>query len=401
MSQLTLGQRIASRRKQINMSQEALAEQLGVSRQAVSKWESDSTIPEIDKLIALGKLFGVSIGWILGVEAETSADLSEEQIKTVEELIVRYQKPRRNILWVSLIACILAIVCFLSAYFSQHIQRLNEENLELYDQISALNADNSYLKNEMSDMSALLEQQTESKRLLSDVHIQAFADDDLKNASITYYMTPKVYLSSNKAYLSVQNPNINYNEMIECVWSEYQGWYVARFTLPITDGYKWSFLLVNEYGYEEENLMLRDSDLTYTGTNCGFHFSPLDSQFDRMRRNEARAFAVSKTAYTFDHPVYTPHIFAKTAIAYKNIDIALTLNGETIWEKSYLDEFKQALNGRAMNAGNNAVQPGIKIALPQLQVGDELKLVLTAETANGGAPTQSYETLLDYLVVTE
>ena len=53
MNQLTIGQKIASRRKLLNLSQEALADQLGVSRQAVSKWESDGAIPEIDKLITL------------------------------------------------------------------------------------------------------------------------------------------------------------------------------------------------------------------------------------------------------------------------------------------------------------------------------------------------------------
>ena len=68
MNELTMGQRIASRRKLLNLSQEALAEQLDVSRQAVSKWESDAAIPEIDKLIALSRLYGVSVGWLLGVE---------------------------------------------------------------------------------------------------------------------------------------------------------------------------------------------------------------------------------------------------------------------------------------------------------------------------------------------
>ena len=41
---------------------------MGVSRQAISKWEADSALPEIDKLIALSKLFDVTVGWLLGVE---------------------------------------------------------------------------------------------------------------------------------------------------------------------------------------------------------------------------------------------------------------------------------------------------------------------------------------------
>lgn len=78
MTQVTLGQRIAVRRKMLGLSQETLAEKLEVSRQAVSKWESDGAIPEIDKLIALSKIFDVSIGWLLGVEQEASDTRSKE-----------------------------------------------------------------------------------------------------------------------------------------------------------------------------------------------------------------------------------------------------------------------------------------------------------------------------------
>ena len=65
---MTVGQRIAQQRKEHGLSQEALGEALGVSRQSVYKWESGSTLPEIDKLIALSRLYGVTIGWLLGVE---------------------------------------------------------------------------------------------------------------------------------------------------------------------------------------------------------------------------------------------------------------------------------------------------------------------------------------------
>lgn len=65
---MTLGQRIQELRKQHNLSQEALGEKLGVSRQAISRWEMDGAVPEIDKLIAMGKLFGVSLNDLLQVE---------------------------------------------------------------------------------------------------------------------------------------------------------------------------------------------------------------------------------------------------------------------------------------------------------------------------------------------
>ena len=54
---MTLGQRIQEHRTRLGLSQEGLGEKLGVSRQAVSRWEADGAVPDTDKLIALSKLF--------------------------------------------------------------------------------------------------------------------------------------------------------------------------------------------------------------------------------------------------------------------------------------------------------------------------------------------------------
>lgn len=65
---MTLGQRIQAGRSKLGLSQEALGERLGVTRQSVSKWEADGAVPDTDKLIALSKLFGVSLNALLQVE---------------------------------------------------------------------------------------------------------------------------------------------------------------------------------------------------------------------------------------------------------------------------------------------------------------------------------------------
>ena len=70
---MTLGQRIQELRKGLRLSQEELGERMGVSRQAISKWEGDQAIPELDKLIALSKLFGLTVGQLLGVEQPAPA----------------------------------------------------------------------------------------------------------------------------------------------------------------------------------------------------------------------------------------------------------------------------------------------------------------------------------------
>lgn len=64
---MTLGQRIQAERKRLGLSQEGLGEALGVTRQAISKWEADGAVPEVDKLVALSRLFHLPVGVLLGV----------------------------------------------------------------------------------------------------------------------------------------------------------------------------------------------------------------------------------------------------------------------------------------------------------------------------------------------
>ena len=89
---MTMGQRIALKRKELGLSQEGLGERLGVSRQAIYKWESDAALPEIEKLVNLSREFSVSVDWLLGEEDETAEqrELTPEQLRMVEEIVGRY-----------------------------------------------------------------------------------------------------------------------------------------------------------------------------------------------------------------------------------------------------------------------------------------------------------------------
>lgn len=62
---MKLNEKIFQCRKQSGLSQEELAERVGVSRQAVSKWELGTALPELDKLKLLAKTFDVSTDWLL------------------------------------------------------------------------------------------------------------------------------------------------------------------------------------------------------------------------------------------------------------------------------------------------------------------------------------------------
>ena len=64
-----ISEKIADLRRQAGWSQEELAERLDVSRQSVSKWESGASLPEVDKIVAMSRLFGVSTDFLLKEEA--------------------------------------------------------------------------------------------------------------------------------------------------------------------------------------------------------------------------------------------------------------------------------------------------------------------------------------------
>ena len=85
---MTLGEKIQLSRKKKGMSQEDLANLLNVSRQAVQKWESDSSIPEVEKLVLISNCFDVSLDWLLkDVPAEKQEATSQqpESISCEEE----------------------------------------------------------------------------------------------------------------------------------------------------------------------------------------------------------------------------------------------------------------------------------------------------------------------------
>jgi len=94
---LTLGKKLQLLRKARGMSQEQMAETLGISRQAVSKWELDATLPDTGNIIALGKMFGVTTDYLLIEEPEAA-----EQGKHMHET------PRRRLSAKEMIGTIMA-----------------------------------------------------------------------------------------------------------------------------------------------------------------------------------------------------------------------------------------------------------------------------------------------------
>lgn len=79
---MKLNEKIYDCRKKAGLSQDALAELLGVSRQAVSKWELGSAQPDLANILALAKVFGVTTDWLLTDDDPAPADEKPPQPKT-------------------------------------------------------------------------------------------------------------------------------------------------------------------------------------------------------------------------------------------------------------------------------------------------------------------------------
>ena len=85
----SFGARLARIRKSKGMTQEEVADKLHVSAQAVSKWETDASYPDIDGLLALADLFDVSVDELVGKNKETPRLVPTEDRKDIKQMVIR------------------------------------------------------------------------------------------------------------------------------------------------------------------------------------------------------------------------------------------------------------------------------------------------------------------------
>lgn len=94
---MTLGDKISKSRKESNYTQEQLANLLGVSRQAVSKWESNITFPETDKLIRMSELFDCSLDYLLKDTVETDGNAGRKEAENSSKKPFRERKSEKTV----------------------------------------------------------------------------------------------------------------------------------------------------------------------------------------------------------------------------------------------------------------------------------------------------------------
>ena len=152
---MTLGQNLQAARKAKGLSQETLAEQIGVSRQALGKWEKDTALPGLDNLQAAAQVLGVPVDTLLGTEAVGPAPAVT--LDAMRDLLAardaEQRKHRR--LWGLLGAAAAVVVVLLlvvqNLAYQRKMQSLTDSYAMLQSQLSSTTADLSTRMDELQD----------------------------------------------------------------------------------------------------------------------------------------------------------------------------------------------------------------------------------------------------------
>lgn len=253
MAELTIGQRIAQERKKLELSQMGLAARLDVSRQAISKWESDAAIPDIDKLITLSRIFDVSVGWLLGVEEQTAPReniLTEEQYIIVEELVKKYQMPPKPHLTVYhyILAFGFSLMIFLLMYGRmEQFEQYSKDIAALTERIEFLESQG--ISNANTSMDTLLASYT----LTPDAPVtDEFPSMGRGVSTISLRAIPHSWHPENEGWLHVMSADGETWET-QCLWDRSS--LTANVQLPVADGYEYSFVIKHPDGSQEAQIL--------------------------------------------------------------------------------------------------------------------------------------------------
>jgi len=109
---MDLGNNILKLRKQHRLSQEQLGEKIGVTRQTISNWELNETMPDTKQLIALSRALQISIDKLLDNDIQ---NLLEQKVNNVETKIIKNNKLSKIIFVLSLVIVVLVLVLILAS----------------------------------------------------------------------------------------------------------------------------------------------------------------------------------------------------------------------------------------------------------------------------------------------
>lgn len=333
---MTIGQRIAQQRKKLGLSQEALGEQLGVSRQAISKWEADAALPEIDKLIALSKLFDVSVGWLLGVEdapRQEQEPLTEEQLSAMEQLIKLYAAPAQPEpkkksgapLLLAVLALILAMATAISC-LTNHNQ-MSSSVAGLFHQVSILQNGYDSVRAQINDLETAATAPGTPEALHS-FEFQLTPGTEEPNVHVHLSAIPKRH-TDETAVFSVRREGQEVTST-ECIWDGTA--YVGQLELPLENGYAYWLLLYDLQGNQEQ-IPLQDTQAQNLKTT--FSLTCSVNTDDVFMHYVGEDLCLSGLQFTLQRPVSMEE---GNDYQWQELAVVIYRNGEAVARDSFISE---------------------------------------------------------------
>ena len=367
MNELTLGQRIASERKKLGLSQEALGDKMGVSRQAISKWESDGAVPEIDKLIAMSKLFGVTLGWLLGVEETSAAEapgFTDEQLELIRRLIPQPAQPRKAP-WI--VATIFSTAALIIALFCQpKVPNYSNDISNLRNELQNLR---SNLNSLVLQQETMMEENAEVLLLDHNVNFGGIQEDG--TARVLFSATPKEWAPGQTASLSVLR---NGEKVAEAPCTIDGAVCTATVDLPLQDGYEYHFVTTDAEGSQKFQY-LENGNCTYLKSDTSLLVESWIVPDATYHRNKLHILGLELAV---SQPLLSEN---NEAAIWTKLDYVISVNGQEICRESFLDS--DLVDATEFGLSESAL-PFIDLTLEN---GDEVTMTVDVALSNGMGET--------------
>lgn len=246
---MTTGEKIAALRRDHKLSQEALGEKLGLSRQAVSKWEADQAVPTMDNLMELSRLFGVPVDTLLRPDAPFPAPPAEENstdAPAAPETPHKGVSPSRGKILAIGGAALLCVSLALNAVCLYQIAQLKGEVQAL--RVQAGNVNTVYYPGTDADTGDFAES---SEHMTLD-------PENTEQLIVTFSAVPRVASDGETAKFLLRGGEQSWECEAE---GDAGGGYRGSLTIPMVDEYSVYLVLTDQNGGTRNLLIASESDI--------------------------------------------------------------------------------------------------------------------------------------------
>ena len=294
---MTIGERIILIRKENGLSQDAFGTMINVSRQSISKWEANISIPEVDKLIEISKKFNVSIEWLIGIKENRNNqnDFNEEQLNKIEQIIQKHasMKPKRDIsnLIISGSLAFFTVACLIFGGFVIY-RTFNVLSYNVHDILYQMSELRNTIEKQNDKFESIESMLSEYKDII--IEEIKFEQYDLQEetAHILIKVRPKEYQKNTKIILEVNNGISTITEIAKEIDNHI---FYADIKVKLSDEIEIFGKVINSNSEKQSSLIKFENKLTNS-----YYIPEKNYEADFVSDSQYKVFYVTNEVYTLD-----------------------------------------------------------------------------------------------------